>query len=221
MAYIPIVPAVIPRDKKEVIEMTRTLSFSNEFHLDVVDGKFVAATSWPINPHGTPNEVKAFTDAFTLEVDLMMHNPIPAAREWIEAGADMLVFHIETIDLPSLVDFILYAPRSVSIGVSLHGDTPIESLLPFAVHADYIQLMGIHTIGAQGQPFDTSIFEKIQRVKREFPAMPIHVDGSVNRDTITTLVKAGVNRFVVGSAIVKQSDPEAAYQELCQIVHEG
>ncbi len=219
MSRIPIVPAVIPKDQAEVIAMTNVLSFSHEFHLDLVDGHFVPTVCWPFEPKGEAMAVKPHTDKFTLEVDLMVANPIMAAKEWVKAGADMLVFHIETVDLVFFVDYVEHTPK-VSIGVSFHGDTPLEALLPYIPHADYVQIMGIHTIGAQGQPFDERTFEKIKRIRSEFPYTPISVDGSVNKETISRLIKAGVDRLIVGSAIVKQENPEAAYNALCAVVNE-
>jgi ribulose-phosphate 3-epimerase len=215
---IPIVPAVIPKSEAEVVAMTKALSWSHEFHLDLVDGDFVPSISWPYEPIGEATSVKPHTDKFTLEVDLMVENPIKAARAWEKAGADMFVFHIETVDLPSFIDYVTHAPRDISVGVSFHGDTPIESIFPYIPHAEYIQVMGIHTIGSQGQPFSEETFAKIERLKQEFPYTPISVDGAVNESTIAKLAKAGVDRLIVGSAIVKQPDPEAAYQTLLNLI---
>ena len=157
----PIVPAIIPTSRGELIELTKTLRFSHELHLDLVDGIFVGQPSWPFGTASIRDELlsmKLHTDSYTLEVDLMVSDPIPLARLLIEAGADMLVFHIETVDLVSFIDFVTYAPKSVSVGVSFHGDSSAEAVLPYLEHADYLQVMGIHTIGTQGQPFDEAVF---------------------------------------------------------------
>ncbi|MEY2665424.1 MAG: hypothetical protein RLZZ480_529 [Candidatus Parcubacteria bacterium] len=217
MSPIPIVPAIIPKSESEVVSFTKSLTFSHELHLDVVDGVFVPTVSWPYHPSGEEVAVKPHTDKFTLEVDLMVADPISAARRWVKAGADMLVFHIETVDVTSFIDFVTHT-RKVSIGVSFHGDTPVEALLPYLPYADYVQVMGIHAIGSQGQPFSEATFEKISWLRREVPQLPISVDGSVNKDSIGRLVKAGVDRLIVGSAIVKQGDPEVAYQTLLNLI---
>jgi ribulose-phosphate 3-epimerase len=218
MAIIPIVPAIIPKSEAEVVSFVKALSFSHELHLDVVDGQFVQNSSWPYEPAGEPLAVKPYTDAYTLEVDLMVQNPIPAARAWVKAGADMLVFHIETIDLPSFIDFVDHT--DISVGVSFHGDTSLDTLLPYLPYAEYVQVMGIHTIGSQGQPFSEQTFVSIDAIRRQFPKLPISVDGSVNQNTIARLAKAGVDRLIVGSAIVGQENPEAAYRELLTCVNE-
>jgi pentose-5-phosphate-3-epimerase len=97
---------------------------------------------------------------------------------------------------------------------------PWSPLAAYADYADYIQLMGIHTIGAQGLPFDETVLEKIATLKAEFPQLPITVDGSVNAETIVRLKKAGADRFICGSAIVQQADPEAAHAALAALIND-
>ena len=41
----------------------------------------------------------------------------------------------------------------------------------------------------------------------------------VNKDTIAKLAKAGVNRFICGSAIVGQANPKAAHAELLSLIN--
>lgn len=215
---IPIVPALIPKEESSVRETLSRVSFSNEFHLDVIDGQFTPAASWPYFPQGDPKSVKPYTDQFTLEVDLMVADPLTAAVDWITAGADMLVFHLETISLENFKNIEEFT--HVSVGISCHGDTSIEALLEYAEYADYVQLMGIHEIGAQGQPFDESVFEKIEKIKQAFPGKSLTIDGSVNKDTIVRLKEAGADRFIVGSAVTLQDDPFEAHRILSQLINE-
>jgi ribulose-phosphate 3-epimerase len=154
---------------------------------------------------------------FTLEVDLMVADPLRAAEEWIAAGADMLVFHIETIPLQS---FVRFAERTnVSLGVSCHGKTPLDELMEYIPFADYVQLMGIAEIGAQGQPFDEAVLTKIQALKVAYPDLSITIDGSVNAGTIARLRDAGADRFITGSAVVLQPDPAAAHAALSALIN--
>ncbi len=218
MKYSQIVPAVIPKNEEELKVMAEVLQFSREFHLDIVDGLFVPTISWPYSPVGDPLSVKSVLDFYTLEVDLMVSNPIEAATKWVIAGADMLVFHVETLPLEAFKNFTEYT--NVSVGISFHGNTPIEKFLEYVKYADYVQIMGIFEIGLQGQPLDEAVFEKINAVKKLFPNISITIDGSVNVETIKKLKEAGANRFICGSAIVKQSNPEHAHQALIQLINE-
>lgn len=214
---IPIVPAFIPKDESDVRQTLGRVGFADEIHLDVVDGKFDDDISWPYDPIGDPQAVKAYTDQFTLEVHLMVANPLPAAADWIVAGADMLLFHVESISLENFKNFEEYT--HVSAGICCYGKTPIEELLQYAKYADYIQLMGIKEIGASGQPFDESVLENIQTVKAAFPEKPITIDGHVGPDTIVRLKQAGADRFVANSALTGQSDPAAAHAALSALIN--
>ncbi len=214
---IPVVPALIPSSDTDVRETLSRLSFSHEIHLDMVDGKFVPNFSWPYDPEGNLADVKDCTDKFSLEVDLMVEDPLSMAVECITAGADMLIFHLETITLENFKNFHEFT--HVTTGISAHGDTSIDTLLEYAQHADYVQLMGIREVGAMKQPFDEEVFKKIKAVKTAFPEKTISIDGSVNKDTIVRLKEAGADRFIVGSAITLQEDPQAAHAELCSLIN--
>jgi ribulose-phosphate 3-epimerase len=215
---VPIAPAFIPTSLSDAKATIARLSFAHELHLDVVDGIFVktASPSWPCQPVGNPAALTELLAPYTLEVDLMVVNPLEAAAAWLEAGADMFVFHIETITEKALARFA--SSHQVSIGVSAHASTPLANLLRYAEHADYVQLMGIETIGAQGQPFYEPVLDTIKGAKRDQPGTLVSVDGSVNEQTIVLLRAAGADRFVVGSAVSLAQSPVVAYQTLHSLV---
>lgn len=217
MSYAPLVPAIIPKSRAELLAYAETLTFAPELQLDLVDGNFVPSISWPYDPPGDPQSVQAQLARYTLEIDLMVADPIIAAEDWLAAGADMLVFHVETLSLDDFRSFATTA--TVSVGASAHGDTTLDELSEYVAHADYIQLMGIRDIGAQGQPFDDTVLDKIRELKRRFPEKSITIDGSVNAETIGLLSQAGADRFASGSAIVLQPDPKAAYAALTALIN--
>ena len=214
---IPVVPAIIPKSEDELKALLPELRFSPEVHLDVVDGVYVPYKSWPYEPTGDILSIKHLTDSYTLEVDLMVDNPIKAAKAWILAGADMLVFHTDNISVGDFQDFIINT--HVSVAIAATPDVSLLSLRPYLEAADGVQLMGIEKVGAQGQPFAESVLEKIREVKGAFPNLPITIDGSVNKDTIARLTRAGADRFICGSSIVKEDNKRAAYQELLQLTN--
>ncbi len=214
---IPIVPAIIPTSREELERVLPVLCFSHEIHIDVVDGQYVPFVSWPYSPKGNEMDIKHLTDSYTLEVDLMVENPLLAARAWIAAGADMLVFHTDNI---SAQDFLEFAQSTkVSVSIAATPDIPDSVLDAYLPVADGLQLMGIKKVGAQGLPFAEEVLLRIGDCKRRYPQLPITIDGSVNATTIPRLVEAGANRFICGSAIVKQDDPYRAYQTLSTLTN--
>lgn len=214
---IPIVPAIIPSSLDNLKDSLQKISFVNEVQVDVVDGQFVSFISWPYKPKGVPVEIKSETDKFTLEVDLMVNDPFEAAKNWIEAGADMLVFHVENLDFKRFQEFTLNT--SVTVGISALNKTNLEKVLPFVEISDYMQLMGIAEIGAQGLPFDETVLDRIKFIKNKFPKKMVSIDGSVNKDTVGVLKEAGADRLVSGSAILKSVNPTESYRELLQLTN--
>jgi len=213
---IPVVPALIPASEADLKESLKKIAWSSEVQIDVVDGKAVPFVSWPYEPQGEPISIKGDIAGFTVEVDLMTENPLPAAKKWLEAGVDMLVFHLENI---SLADFSFFTKETkVSVGISALNDTSFSELCEYVQEADYVQLMGIAEIGTQGQPFDERVLERIKKIKELFPQKPISIDGSVNEETIKRLVEAGASRLIVGSAITKKPDTFSAYENLCSLI---
>ncbi len=212
----PIVPAVIPTSLEDLVAMVHQLQGLPEIHVDVVDGKFVPAISWPYTENDTVTKAYELLRPFSLEVDLMVEKPLIAAEAWLNAGADLLIFHIETIEARVLENFT--TTHNVTVGVAISSATPLETVYAYLPFVEYVQVMGIAEIGAQGQPFDTSVLERIKTIQDLYPLMPLSIDGSVNRDTLTELKTLGLHRYIVGSAIVGTPNPKKSFQELTQLV---
>ena len=207
----PIIPAIIPSTLSDLRQLVSRLAGLPEIHLDVVDGIFVPFISWPYNSQELPRVAKESLDVFSLEVDLMVNKPLSAAHNWIEAGADQLVFHVETISLASFKDFI--DNTNLTIGISSNNDTDFNIIKEYLPYADYVQVMGIGAIGTQGQPFDVRSLNRIAMIRENFPNLAISIDGSVNAETLPKLVSLKLNRYIIGSAIIKQDDQILAYKK--------
>lgn len=216
MVHSRIVPAIIPRDSNHIADVLARLGAVSEIHVDVVDGEFVPATSWPYHPVGDESSVETLLKPYTLEVDLMVARPYEAGERWVAAGADMLVFHIETITPALLEEFA--ARYSVTIGISLTSDTPVSDLVSYAAFSDYVQVMGIREIGLQGQSFDEQCLSRIDEIRSLMPTHFISIDGSVNAETIPHLLPHHPDRFIVGSAIVQSENPRTAFESLHALV---
>lgn len=212
----PIIPAIIPTSYDDLVQTVARLQGLPEVHVDVVDGKFVPSISWPYIENDDVRTAYEMLRPFSLEVDLMVENPLNVVQAWLEAGADQLVFHIETISVAQLEHFT--QSHDVTVGVALSSETLLEELFPYLSFVEYVQVMGIAHIGAQGQPFDRSVIERIKTIKEKYPALPLSIDGSVNENTLSQLKDLGLHRFIVGSAIIGCSDPKRVYQDFTKLV---
>lgn len=211
-----IIPAIIPKGGAHLKKTLRKLSFAPTIQIDVVDGVFATPASWPYQPKGTVANVAGAFKPFTIEVDLMVDDGIRAANAWLEVGVRTFIFHVEA--KPDIAELHAFKHlHGCTIGCAITNNTPLEALEPYLYMCDFVQVMGIATIGAQAQPFDERTPFTIQHLCSKNPGLTITVDGSVNIETLPLLVHAGASRFVAGSAVTGADDPEAAYQALAEL----
>lgn len=213
----PIIPAVIPESLHDLEKFFSTVSpFTKDVQVDVVDGQFVPFTSWPFREGDSISSLKEFTEIFQIELDLMVLHPEEVVETYLKTGAQSVVIHIEsTRDLRSI--HALKEHYDFQLGLSLNNDTDLEELTSVIAYADYVQCMGIKKIGAQGQPFDARVLDRIRALKKNFETLPVSVDGSVNHETLPLIVAAGADRCAVGSALLKAENPSETYEVLCSV----
>lgn len=223
-----VVPAVLPSSLEELREklaLLARISSVSRIQIDVVDGNFATPASWPYtdstgSPQAVSVELQAMVkrsemlprlDSVEYEIDLMCLDAAGAAAAWLVLGATRLTFHAETAtDLPQQ----LAAARKqygsvVSFGLALNIASDLALIEPCLGDIDYMQFMGIAKIGRQGQPFDRRVFEKVRVFRNRHPDIPVQVDGGVSLDSAKKLLALGVSNLIVGSGILKASDPAA------------
>ena len=227
-----VTPAVLPSSQKDLEEKVALFAHFpkvSRIQIDVVDGKFATPASWP---YTAPAELKRMVaqgemlprlDCIEYEVDLMCLDAERAAAHWLALGATRLTFHAESsTDLPRLLAAARkrfgagdgFASGLISYGLAINIASDLALLEPCLGEIEYVQFMGIARIGRQGQPFDKRVFEKIRVFHKKHPDMPLQVDGGVSSANARELTALGVSTLVVGSGILKASDPAKALAEL-------
>ncbi len=236
-----IIPAIIPESFEDLKDkMAFVNGLTHMVQIDVCDGVFVPSKSWPyVGDHENDfdkiiNESDGFPFWQTLdfEVDLMVKNPEKVFEDWVRAGAKRIILHVESSlklfdfvkDIKNKYGYYGESAVSIEVGISLNIKTPNEVIFDFLKPnesgrslVDFVQFMGIRDIGFQGQYFDERVLGKIRELRQEFPDTIISVDGGVNFDNVTELVKAGVNRLVSGSALYESEDIGEAINEMKNI----
>ncbi|MEZ4705040.1 MAG: ribulose-phosphate 3-epimerase [Bdellovibrionota bacterium] len=171
-------------------------------HVDVMDGHFV-----PNLTLGPPviSCIRKITN-LPLDVHLMIQNPEQTIEHYQDAGADWISVHPEST--PHLHRALgLIKKRGTKASVSLNPATSLESVWPVLDELDMVLIMSVNP-GFGGQQFIPSSVQKIknlsQTIQEKKLATLIEVDGGINQQTITDVVKAGANVVVAGSAIFNQ-----------------
>ena len=168
-------------------------------HIDVMDGHFV-----PNITFGPPvvKAVRAITE-LSLDCHLMIQNPDLYIPAFAEAGADMIGVQWEAC--PHLNRTLqLIADHGVQPGVVINPATPVEFLIEVLPMVHHVLVMSVNP-GFGGQRFLPRSTERIAhlcRLRREMGLnFRIEVDGGIANDTVGSVVTAGADMLVAGSAI--------------------
>ena len=181
-------------------------------HVDVMDGHFV-----PNITIGLP-VVKSLAGFTRLPIDahLMITEPGTYAPQFVKAGAQMVSVHVEAD--PNL-HRTLTAIKSAGAqaGVVLNPATPVSAVEEALQFVDYVLVMSVNP-GFGGQQFIPHSIDKVKRLRQLINErqlnVRIEIDGGIDRTNIETVVAAGAEIIVAGSAIFGTPDAETAVKEL-------
>ena len=195
----------------EEIESIR-LAGAEMAHLDVMDGIFVTNISF-----GLPviESIRKNTSMF-LDVHLMITEPERYIERFIDAGADLVTFHIEATKCPEKC-LEMIKSRGKKAAISVKPNTPVEDIYPYLDSCDMILVMTVEP-GYGGQALIPECLEKVKKLKAEIDkrelAVDIQVDGGINEKNAAEAKEAGANVLVAGSAVFKYEDRKAAIDKL-------
>ena len=182
-------------------------------HYDVMDGHFVPNISFG---YSILSNVRAVTDLF-IDVHLMITDPGQYLDEFINAGADLITFHIEAVS--SVQEARVLIQRIHDAGclssISIKPGTDVEAVKPFLDDLDMVLVMSVEP-GFGGQSFNPSALDKITELKeiRNDRRYLIEVDGGINENTANLCRGAGADVLVAGSYVFKAENRQEAIDSL-------
>jgi ribulose-phosphate 3-epimerase len=216
-----IVPSILSADFTRLGDELRAVESAGAdwIHVDVMDGHFVPnLTMGPM----TVQAVRTVT-ALPIDVHLMIDNPDGFIEEFAAAGATHISVHAESV---RHLNRSLQLVRSCGAhpGIALGPAAPL-SLLEWSLdYADYVLLLAVNP-GFGGQEFQPAVLDKIRAFRRELArrglSTIVESDGGINERTIAEFAAAGVDVFVVGSALFGTTDYPAAFARLRGEVERG
>lgn len=186
-------------------------------HLDIMDGNFVPNISF--GPK-IVESIKSKT-SLPLEVHLMVEKPENHIKSFINAGGDIIIVHYETSkQLDRLILTINEA--DVKSGIALNPATPLSVIEYLINKIDVLLLMTVNP-GFGGQKFIPEMIGKIEKARKiidnQKKSISLAVDGGINLDNISNVVKAGVDIIVVGQIIFKSANPEMTIKKIKNILN--
>ncbi len=176
----------------------------DSLHVDIMDAHFVPNLSF--GPAVVSALKKEFPD-YHQDVHLMMDNPENYIDEFIKNGAGAVTVHAE---IPGDVAEFLRAIREkgVKAGVSVKPKTDAEAIRALLPLCDLVLVMTVEP-GFGGQKFMPDMMPKIRALREMGYKGQIMVDGGINAETAKEAVAAGADALVMGTALLKASDPAA------------
>ena len=134
-------------------------------------------------------------------------------RYILEAGADIVTFHLEATDVvDECIETIKKHGKKCAI--SIKPNTPAEAVYPYLDRCDMILVMTVEP-GFGGQKFMPSSIAKCEYLNRKkqelgLENLIIEVDGGISASNSRLLFDAGAEALVAGSSVFGAESPEQA-----------
>ena len=176
---------------------------AERIHVDVMDGQFVPNLTFGPLVVGAISPL-TLAAAALLEVHLMIEQPEKLINEFAQAGAQLIIVHVETC--PHLNRTIQQIKDlDVKAGVTLNPATPLVDIEEVLGEVDQVLIMSVNP-GFGGQTYIPGSTEKIARLRqmlaeRKLGHVAVEVDGGISPSNVAEVVSAGADVLVVGSCI--------------------
>lgn len=189
-------------------------------HLDVFDGHFVGDLGF--SPH-TIAALRPLSD-LPFEVHLGAVEPLRFVPALVDAGVDLILFHAESVDMVYEAVYQVHA-QDVEVGLAFTLGTPLAHFETAVEMLDAVlflsRVTGEGTLGATFNPLVVPRVRAARRMVEEAEAeLDIQVAGSVKRQHVTELYRAGMDSVAIGGGLYRVPDMAAEVQALRAAVGE-
>lgn len=213
MQIAPSILSVLDKNLPNVLNKVEEAGIKY-IHLDVMDNKFVP------NKTFDENLIKdlRMNSKLLFDTHLMIEKPELYINNYINAGSDIITFHLEATSSPKTIIKEIHSARKKA-GISIKPNTPVEELLPYLDDIDLVLIMSVEP-GFGGQTFMVDMLKKVEWLtkyrKEQNKNFLIEIDGGINIDNYNLCKSIGCDIVVIGTYFFKDNNYKKTIKELEQ-----
>ena len=222
-SIIEITPSILTADFSRLGETLEEAVDAgiNWIHMDVMDG------NWVVNKTITfgPALIRSIRDSvgpnIFIDCHLMITNAEQTWMQYVDAGVDLVIAHIEAIDNPAALISSIQA-AGCQVGLVLNPDTPANSILPYLTDLDLVLVMSV-VPGKGGQSFMPEVEDKVREFRAAIDRQisdggrvtKLMIDGGIKHHNSAMVSDWGIDVAVVGSGLI--NDKASIAENLAEI----
>ena len=207
---IKVLPSTNPCPESDLLCYAKSLENLNieYLHCDVMDGKFVENSCLGFE---TLENIRNNCNLL-LDVHLMVDDSYKYAKKFATLKPNIITIHYETPKSTNglLKIFKFLKSKDILVGLSVKPNTPVKMIERFVEYVDLILIMSVEP-GKSGQKFIEESLEKIMETKQMIGnrRVIVEVDGGINETNYQSIINAGAEFLVMGSAFYNAKDKSA------------
>ena len=222
-SIIEITPSILTADFSRLGETLKEAVDAgiNWIHMDVMDGNWVVNKTITFGPALIRSIRNRLGPNVFIDCHLMITNAEQTWTQYVEAGVDLVIAHIEAIDNPGALISSIHA-AGCQVGLVLNPDTPVNSILPYLTDLDLVLVMSV-VPGKGGQSFMPEVEGKVREFRTAIDrqindggrATKLMIDGGIKHHNSAMVSDWGIDVAVVGSSLI--NDKASIAENLAEI----